>query len=139
MKKKINKNTKAYAKKQARISSKKLLLQANKLTKERDNNRCIVCGIENGTKTASGSIVRLNVHHLIGREHKEYKTSVDNLVSLCSLHHQFSRIISPHHNPHNFFEWLKTNRPEQYKIMEERQKIILENDKSVIKKETKNE
>ena len=55
---------------------------------ERDKG-CIVCG----------SREKMNVHHLIPKNHKFLKHEPLNLVTLCPLHHRFSFEISAHQNP----------------------------------------
>jgi hypothetical protein len=50
---------------------------------------CIVCG----------SMEKMNVHHLIPKNHLFLKYEPLNLVTLCPLHHRFSFEISAHQNP----------------------------------------
>lgn len=71
--------------------------------KQRDSMACVICG----------STERLNSHHLIPREIKEFKYDIDNGVTLCVKHHMFSRKISAHNNPIAFFKWLCEHRPVQ--------------------------
>jgi len=73
--------------------------------KIRDNIQCIICS----------STIRLNSHHLFPRENHELSHDLDNGVTLCPLHHRFSREISAHQNPIAFFVWMLRNRPEQTK------------------------
>jgi len=72
--------------------------------KERDGFKCIVCG----------SKLYLNSHHLFPRERKDTKFDLSNGVTLCVKHHMFSRILSAHNNPIEFFLWLQKNRIEQW-------------------------
>lgn len=72
--------------------------------KERDKG-CIICGKKE----------YLNAHHLIPREIKEFRYNLDNGVSLCPRHHKFNYQISAHKNSFIFIEWLKINRPKQFK------------------------
>jgi len=74
-----------------------------KEVKERDNNRCVICGKEE----------RLNAHHLFPREIELMKHDINNGISLCPLHHRFSREISPHQNPIAFHIWMLEHRPFQ--------------------------
>jgi hypothetical protein len=75
-----------------------------KIVKARDNNQCAICG-----KTEY-----LNAHHLISRKVFKFRWKIDNGISLCPSHHEFSVELSPHNAPWNFEIWLKENRPEQY-------------------------
>ena len=74
-----------------------------KAVKERDNFTCAICG----------STDRLNAHHIIPREKHDTKLDISNGITLCSLHHIFSRDISAHNNPLAFFKWLSKHRPDQ--------------------------
>ena len=82
--------------------------------KERDGNKCIVCGNDN----------MLNAHHIIPREVKEFKLELDNGLSLCPNHHFFSRKISAHNNPIGLFFWMELNKPEQLMKIREMMKYV---------------
>ena len=58
----------------------------------------------------------LNAHHIVPRENKEWKYSIDNGITLCVKHHKFGRRISAHCNPFAFLLWLEENRPEMYAL-----------------------
>lgn len=77
----------------------------------RDGYACVICN----------SPIRTNAHHLIPREHKLYKYSYDNGITLCIKHHKYSRVISAHNNPLAFFLWLAKYKPDLYKLAVERQ------------------
>jgi len=71
--------------------------------KERDEYKCAICG-EREKPCA---------HHLIPREIKKTRFMVSNGITLCPLHHRFSRQISAHQNPIAFIMWMEENRPNQ--------------------------
>jgi len=92
-----------------KISKSKLRKKCDKLwgelVKLRDNNQCVICGKEK----------YLNAHHLISRKVFKHRWKIDNGISLCPLHHNFSVELSAHTAPWAFDEWLRINRPEQYR------------------------
>mgnify|MGYP003149548067 CR=1 FL=1 len=73
---------------------------------ERDDHKCVIC------KT---STKRLNAHHLIPKNFKEYEADVDNGLTLCVSHHTLGR-FSAHKHPIWFSIWLEKNRPSLYWI-----------------------
>lgn len=75
--------------------------------KERDNNRCVICGTD----------FRLNSHHIIPRENHDMKYELVNGITLCAKHHMFCREISAHNNPLAFFIWMEQHRPDQLDIL----------------------
>jgi len=83
--------------------------------KARANWCCAICGDSR----------YIAAHHIIPREHREYRYADDNGLPLCRKHHKFSRIISAHNNPLAFFIWMESFRPELFKFACERQKEIL--------------
>jgi len=101
--------------KEARKLRKKLDKEWADKIKERDKS-CIICG----------SKKRLNAHHLIPREVKEFRYDLDNGVALCPKHHKYSYKISAHKNSIAFIKWMKINRPKQLKKVFK--KINLEGD-----------
>lgn len=74
-----------------------------KIVKARDDNQCVICGNEE----------RLNAHHLIAWENKEFRFDKRNGISLCPSHHRFNFKLSAHQAPIAFIEWMKKNRPMQ--------------------------
>jgi 5-methylcytosine-specific restriction endonuclease McrA len=92
----------------ARIDKNKLWKSTARAIRERDGNACVVCGQPH---------TRLNVHHLIPREIEKYWLEPLNLISLCPLHHKFSRTESFHRNPWWSFYWLQNNRPPQFEFI----------------------
>jgi hypothetical protein len=78
--------------------------------KERDGWKCVICS----------DTLKPNAHHLIAREIPEFKYDLDNGITLCILHHKFSREISAHNNPFSFFIWVMKNRNEQYERLKEK-------------------
>lgn len=79
------------------------LIRWAKRVKDRDSNKCVICGSER----------RPNAHHLIPKELKETRYNIDNGITLCPKHHRFSRRISAHQNPIAFVMWLELNRHTQ--------------------------
>lgn len=59
-------------------------MSTKKRVKQRDNNRCQICGDPNGKRYDSGVVVDTTVHHII---HKCMggQTIPENLVTLCDL------------------------------------------------------
>lgn len=86
-----------------------------KAVKNRDNNRCVICG----------ETERLNAHHIIVRENHETKYDIMNGLSLCPKHHFFCRQISAHNNPLGLFIWLEINRPYQFACVKDKMVEIL--------------
>lgn len=81
-----------------------------KLVKQRDDNKCAICQ----------ETTRLNAHHLIPREIEDFRHDIDNGITLCPLHHRFSRQLSAHQNPISFQFWLEKHRPLQLSIIKEK-------------------
>lgn len=74
--------------------------------KARDKG-CVICG-----KTE-----RMNAHHIIPKEIMGMRYKTINGITLCPLHHRFSRKLSAHQNPLVFFKWMQLNRYEQIKYL----------------------
>lgn len=84
--------------------------------KDRDGWKCVVCG----------ELFAPNAHHILPREVVEFRFEVDNGVSLCVLHHKFSRLLSAHNNPVAFLEWLKEFKPDLwFKATRRGQKLVI--------------
>lgn len=83
--------------------------------KTRDNFSCVICG----------NAYKPNAHHIVPREHKQYKYCLDNGITLCTKHHKFSRVISAHNNPLAFYLWLGKFYPALFLIATDRNKEIL--------------
>ncbi len=75
---------------------------------ERDGYRCVACKPE-----AWNEGQRLNAHHLIPKEFKEYRWDVDNGMTLCVHHHTLGK-FSAHKNPVWFTLWLKEMKTEVF-------------------------
>ena len=102
---KAKKLTKVKLKKLEKRQINKKFKEWAKSVKERDGNKCIICG-----KTE-----RLNAHHIIPREIKEFRFDTDNGVTLCPKDHKWRLLISAHRNPFTFYIWLEKYRTEQFK------------------------
>jgi len=81
--------------------------------RERDR-KCLICGAKDK---------RLNAHHLVPRQFKEYRLRLDNGVSLCVGCHTFG-VRSAHKNPIWFTEWLRKNYRLKYVTAIERLRIL---------------
>ena len=79
------------------------------LVKKADNYKCVICQKETG----------LNAHHIIPREIIGTRHNVLNGITLCPLHHRFSRILSAHQNPLAFFIWMEKFKPEQLNYLKQ--------------------
>lgn len=104
--------TKKQLKKIERIETRKKLEQWAVNVKSRDGNKCVICGSEK----------MLNAHHIIPRENMKFMLDVNNGISLCPLHHNFSREISAHKNSIVFYIWMEENRKEQFEYLKEKWK-----------------
>lgn len=99
-----------------RIERRKKDKEWAKQIKERDKG-CVICG----------SKVRLNAHHIIPREIKEFRYDLMNGLALCPRHHKYNFQISAHRSSFSFLEWFINNRPEQYLYLKKKLKTYLEN------------
>ena len=81
-----------------------LLSKWSKTVRERDGNRCVVCG---ATKY-------LNAHHILPKKYfRDLALELNCGISLCPRHHIFNG-FSAHMNSIWFSHWLLKNRPDQY-------------------------
>ena len=62
--------------------------------------RCAMCGAGGG----------LEAHHIISRARKATRHAVENGMLLCVRHH-----IEAHKNKRAFWDWLRDNRPDQWR------------------------
>ena len=84
----------------------------SKAVRERDENKCVICGKEK----------YIQAHHILPKRFfRNFALEIDNGISLCPAHHCFGK-FSAHMNSVWFSEWLKNNRPELYKTALERLK-----------------
>ena len=56
----------------------------------------------------------LEAHHLVPRNHHATRHELWNGILLCSLHHQWSMMLSAHMAPLAFAEWLMVKKPQQW-------------------------
>ena len=75
---------------------------------------CVICG----------RTEYLNAHHLIPRQIKLFRHTLDNGVTLCPRCHKYSSECSAHKNPFMFYRILKIKRPEQYENINKLYPII---------------
>jgi len=67
------------------------------------NWKCAVCGC--------GGSGKLEAHHLLPRQHENYRYDLRNGICLCSRHHQFHPDTSPHQNAAGWVQWLAEYQP----------------------------
>lgn len=104
LKKKI---TKKELKRRERIDQKKRLKQWSIDVRNRDGNKCSICGV---TKY-------IHAHHILPKEVKEFKFDIENGIAICAKHHRYSREISGHANSFTFMIWFMENRKSQYEVL----------------------
>ena len=95
-----------------KIKSKKWIERENLKTwrkdvLKRDDFKCQIC---------NKKVNKPHVHHIIPKEFKELKLDIMNGLTLCFNHHKVGR-YSPHLNALWFYNWLKNNKPEQFKYL----------------------
>jgi hypothetical protein len=99
---------------------KRCVAEAKKQCQERDGYRCRYCGI--------GRPQRMTHSHHIFSEglNKAMSADVDNLITLCWLHHlgglKFvnTRVFSFHGHPADATEWIKKELGEKYEELKQR-------------------
>lgn len=99
----------------ARTAAKKQWAEIRTKVRERDENKCVICG-----KTE-----HLDCHHLIPREITQYCFEPNNIILLCKSHHKFSRFLSAHGSSIAFSLWLEKNRTWQFLWLKEKIEILL--------------
>jgi len=90
-----------------KISKKGVVAKKDKEWREAVMTRDRCCRI---CKKADG---RLNAHHLIPKQFKEFRWDVENGIILCFQHHKVGK-YSAHQNAIWFTEWLFNHRRWQY-------------------------
>ena len=127
------------ARRETRMAPKHALVKWSLLVRDRDGNKCIVCGavayiktdasgaerkskdrvvaMPDGTeKTIKGHAIRVAIiaHHLLPKNHyPQLKFLPINGVAACPSCHKYHK-FSWHGNPVWAMKWLQANRPEQY-------------------------
>ena len=97
--------------KQKQASSRTLLKRWSKAVRERDGNKCFVCG----------STERLNSHHVLPKRlWSKYKFDPEIGVCLCIAHHAFGK-FSCHRGVGDMLLFMKMQkeRPEQFNYIME--------------------
>lgn len=72
-----------------------------RIVTKRWNNKCAVC--------QSSDYVQ--AHHLIPRELKSHRHTIENGIALCARCHKYSFELSAHRGAAMFFRWLMINHP----------------------------
>ena len=116
--KKPKKITKAKLKSLARTAKRKALSEWSKAVRNRDGNKCAVCG-----KTE-----HLNAHHILNKtKFPQYRLELICGIALCPSCHQFGKFAAET-NVIFFANFLIKNRPEQWnwaiKMIQNEQNII---------------
>jgi 5-methylcytosine-specific restriction endonuclease McrA len=75
-----------------------------KAVKERDGFKCVYCGSDKN----------LNSHHLFSRRHQGLRWDLENGITLCAGHHNFSTEFSAHKTPLEFAEWVKELKGDEW-------------------------
>ena len=86
----------------------------SKAVRQRDKV-CVICQVDH----------HLSAHHLIPKEKEEYRSNINNGITLCFKHHtKWGSQLSPHsHGSLLFYLWLQRNRPNILKWVEEHYEI----------------
>ena len=110
--KKEKKLTKRKLQSMARTAKRKALQAWSVSVRQRDGNKCLVCG----------NVEYIQAHHVIPKERfPEYMFEIMNGVSLCPSCHKYGS-FSFHRHPCWSVLWLQENRPDQYAWVVERSK-----------------
>ena len=89
----------------------KMDIEFAKIVKARDGYKCAICG-------KSGNSYQIHAHHIAGKKCTLLRWDLRNLISLCANHHNLGNgNPSAHHNSIWFSEWMKDNRPEDWKYI----------------------
>ena len=83
----------------------------SKAVRDRDG-RCQICN-------ATADEKRLNAHHLIPKNFKKWRSTLDNGMTLCYGCHTGGR-YSAHKHPIWFYQWLKDNKPYTLQLIKDR-------------------
>ena len=101
-----------------------LLKEWSKKVRDRDGNKCAVCGRTD----------LVQAHHIVQKKYdKELRFDLNNGIALCPRHHSFGK-WSAHMGSFFFTCWLEQNRPNQYAYL--RAKILREWEKENKEKES---
>ena len=58
--------------------------------------------------------LKIDRHHLIRRNHKEFEYDINNIIKLCATHHKYSTKCSAHKAPLEFSYWLQKTYPKRW-------------------------
>ena len=79
----------------------------SKLVRQRDGNKCVICGNKD----------KLNAHHLIDRSVKVLRHMLINGLSLCPSCHKFNRRRSAHGGNIPFVLWMLERADENKQVV----------------------
>jgi hypothetical protein len=103
--KKPKKITQKKIKSMARTAKRKALAQWSLDVRERDGNKCVICGQKEF----------LNAHHILNKfKFSKYMLEINCGIALCPAHHQFGKFAAET-NAVFFADWLMRNRLDQWK------------------------
>ena len=109
--KKPKKITKQAIKKNAAKLRRKALKLWTEVVKTLGGNKCVICGVVNGTMNANGKPIYINAHHIEDKCCYSTRWDPRNGVCLCPNCHKFGNPDSAHRSPVWFMDWLAKNRP----------------------------
>ncbi len=78
----------------------------------REVGECEMCE-RKGIRGKEQGWKNLEAHHIIKREHLDYRHDLNNGICLCSHCHQWAE-MAPHQDERMFLAWLEAERPSQY-------------------------
>ena len=81
--------------------------------RERDQNKCQVCGMEGN-----------NPHHIVGRRNRTLRWDLNNGITLCPGCHTF-RTKSAHQDPLWFADWFRSNHPSRYRLIKHKKESTI--------------
>lgn len=101
----LKKREKRRLNKESKIKKKQLVENMFK----RDKGACVFCKKKVNEK-------HYQTCHIIPEEFEELRYDINNVLLGCFYHHKVGK-FSMHNHPLWFVEWLRVNRPKQYKYL----------------------
>ena len=87
--------------------------------RENAGHQCEYCHIKRGDINENGKKTKIDSHHFYSRDIKNcpLKWDIRNGIAVCPTHHKFSGDFSAHRTSIIFYEWIRTNYPDNYKFV----------------------